>query len=244
MDILHPKPLNRNFSTTGPMYRLVVTQEWLAWPRSILGWRSPWAYPSSWWLPRSTCALSNVLQETLKLLQRILKSPGCRKIPVLVNSKEDVVMMATNFSSERYEFSRLLQSILFRLDSSQRACHSFFVAGPGSVFCHFTCLHVYIYIWVGDWLAPVKTDWAPNPDPPPPPPPPLPVWLIVCVDVCDDLSFLYSVSVLFEYFSYFFIYVHSLVMIMYWRSFQPTSFCFVLFPLFFLIYYVTVHEFY
>ncbi|XP_782266.4 GTP-binding protein 1 [Strongylocentrotus purpuratus] len=43
----------------------------------------------------------NVLQETLKLLQRILKSPGCRKIPVLVNSKEDVVMMATNFSSER-----------------------------------------------------------------------------------------------------------------------------------------------
>lgn len=45
----------------------------------------------------------NVLQETLKLLQRILKSPGCRKIPVLVNSKEDVVMMATNFSSERYD---------------------------------------------------------------------------------------------------------------------------------------------
>ncbi|XP_071476685.1 GTP-binding protein 1-like [Diadema antillarum] len=43
----------------------------------------------------------NVLQETLKLLQRILKSPGCRKIPVLVNSKEDVVMTATNFSSER-----------------------------------------------------------------------------------------------------------------------------------------------
>ncbi|XP_041474619.1 GTP-binding protein 1-like [Lytechinus variegatus] len=43
----------------------------------------------------------NVLQDTLKLLQRILKSPGCRKIPVLVNSKEDVVMMATNFSSER-----------------------------------------------------------------------------------------------------------------------------------------------
>ncbi|XP_072022413.1 GTP-binding protein 1-like [Amphiura filiformis] len=43
----------------------------------------------------------NVLQETLKLLQRILKSPGCRKIPVLVNSQDDVVMSATNFSSER-----------------------------------------------------------------------------------------------------------------------------------------------
>ena len=45
----------------------------------------------------------NVLAETLKLLQRILKSPGCRKIPVLVNSADDVVMSATNFSSERYD---------------------------------------------------------------------------------------------------------------------------------------------
>ncbi|XP_071813951.1 GTP-binding protein 1-like [Apostichopus japonicus] len=43
----------------------------------------------------------NVLQDTLKLLQRILKSPGCRKIPILVNTKEDVVTTATNFSSER-----------------------------------------------------------------------------------------------------------------------------------------------
>ncbi|XP_077979882.1 GTP-binding protein 1-like [Glandiceps talaboti] len=43
----------------------------------------------------------NVLQETLKLLQRILKSPGCRKIPVLVNNTDDVVVTATNFSSER-----------------------------------------------------------------------------------------------------------------------------------------------
>ncbi|XP_071961231.1 GTP-binding protein 1-like [Antedon mediterranea] len=43
----------------------------------------------------------NVLQDTLKLLLRILKSPGCRKIPVLVNSQDDVVTSATNFSSER-----------------------------------------------------------------------------------------------------------------------------------------------
>ncbi|XP_033631063.1 GTP-binding protein 1-like [Asterias rubens] len=43
----------------------------------------------------------NVLAETMKLLQRILKSPGCRKIPVLVNNHDDVVMAATNFSSER-----------------------------------------------------------------------------------------------------------------------------------------------
>ena len=45
---------------------------------------------------------ANVLQETLKMLQRLLKSPGCRKIPVLVQSKDDVVVSATNFTSERY----------------------------------------------------------------------------------------------------------------------------------------------
>jgi len=41
------------------------------------------------------------LIETLKLLQRLLKSPGCRKIPVLVQNKDDVIVAASNFSSER-----------------------------------------------------------------------------------------------------------------------------------------------
>uniref|UniRef100_A0A3B3DHB5 GTP-binding protein 1 n=1 Tax=Oryzias melastigma TaxID=30732 RepID=A0A3B3DHB5_ORYME len=41
------------------------------------------------------------LRETLKLLQRLLKSPGCRKIPVLVQNKDDVIVAASNFSSER-----------------------------------------------------------------------------------------------------------------------------------------------
>ncbi len=44
----------------------------------------------------------NVLQETMKLLMRVLKSPGCRKIPVLVQSQDDVITSATNFTSERY----------------------------------------------------------------------------------------------------------------------------------------------
>ncbi|XP_019614942.1 PREDICTED: GTP-binding protein 1-like isoform X2 [Branchiostoma belcheri] len=43
----------------------------------------------------------NVLLDTLKLLQRLLKSPGCRKIPVLVSNKDDVITSATNFTSER-----------------------------------------------------------------------------------------------------------------------------------------------
>ncbi|CAH8536245.1 unnamed protein product [Schistosoma turkestanicum] len=44
---------------------------------------------------------SNVLQETMNLLVRILKSPGCRKIPVLISSTDDVICCATNFTSER-----------------------------------------------------------------------------------------------------------------------------------------------
>ena len=44
----------------------------------------------------------NVLQDTMKLLTRILKSPGCRKIPVIVQNPDDVVVSATNFVSERY----------------------------------------------------------------------------------------------------------------------------------------------
>ncbi|XP_030202243.1 GTP-binding protein 1 isoform X1 [Gadus morhua] len=44
---------------------------------------------------------AHILQETLQLLQRLLKSPGCRKIPVLVQSRDDVIITASNFSSER-----------------------------------------------------------------------------------------------------------------------------------------------
>lgn len=43
----------------------------------------------------------NVLQETLKLLQRVLRSPGCRKIPVIVQNTDDVITCAMNFTSER-----------------------------------------------------------------------------------------------------------------------------------------------
>ncbi|CAF0825149.1 unnamed protein product [Adineta ricciae] len=43
----------------------------------------------------------NVLQETMKILQRILRSPGVRKIPLLVQNNDDVITCATNFTSER-----------------------------------------------------------------------------------------------------------------------------------------------
>lgn len=43
----------------------------------------------------------NILQNTISSLKRILKSPGCRKIPILVESDEDVIISASNFVSER-----------------------------------------------------------------------------------------------------------------------------------------------
>nr|XP_040222180.2 GTP-binding protein 1 [Anopheles coluzzii] len=43
----------------------------------------------------------NILQENLKLLYKILKSQGCRKVPVMVKTSDDVVLSATNFVSER-----------------------------------------------------------------------------------------------------------------------------------------------
>lgn len=49
----------------------------------------------------------NILQDTLRLLVRILKSPGCRKVPVMVKTKDDVIVSATNFVSQRYEMLQL-----------------------------------------------------------------------------------------------------------------------------------------
>lgn len=43
----------------------------------------------------------NILQQTLTNLRKVLKSQGCRKIPILVESDEDVIISASNFVSER-----------------------------------------------------------------------------------------------------------------------------------------------
>jgi GTPase len=43
----------------------------------------------------------NVYQENLRILQKILKSPGCRKIAYLIENKDDVITCSMNFTSER-----------------------------------------------------------------------------------------------------------------------------------------------
>ncbi|KAG0220971.1 hypothetical protein BGW41_007390, partial [Actinomortierella wolfii] len=44
---------------------------------------------------------TNVLESTVKQLTKILKSAGCRKIPMFVKSNEDVVVTASHFVSDR-----------------------------------------------------------------------------------------------------------------------------------------------
>ena len=56
----------------------------------------------------------NVLQDTLKLLSRVLKSPGCRKIPMMIQNKDDVVVSASNFVSERYAMF-VLRDLMYQI---------------------------------------------------------------------------------------------------------------------------------
>eukprot|EP00834_Sanchytrium_tribonematis_P003747 NODE_156_length_15158_cov_0.791553.p4 type:complete len:432 gc:universal NODE_156_length_15158_cov_0.791553:4454-3159(-) len=43
----------------------------------------------------------NVLKSTVNQLQKILKSSGCRKMPIFIRTKEDVIKVAMNLSGER-----------------------------------------------------------------------------------------------------------------------------------------------
>lgn len=43
----------------------------------------------------------NILQQTIQQLTKIMKSPGARKIPIFIKSKEEVIHTATHFVSER-----------------------------------------------------------------------------------------------------------------------------------------------
>ncbi|KAK9356364.1 P-loop containing nucleoside triphosphate hydrolase protein [Lipomyces doorenjongii] len=43
----------------------------------------------------------NILQSTINQISKILRSPGCRKMPVFINSNRDVAEAATNFVSQR-----------------------------------------------------------------------------------------------------------------------------------------------
>ena len=42
-----------------------------------------------------------VVQHTQKILERILKSPGCKKVPLPVTVEDDVITAAANFSNDQ-----------------------------------------------------------------------------------------------------------------------------------------------
>lgn len=48
-----------------------------------------------------------ILAETMKNLDRLMKSPGARKRPIVIQSVEDVVAAAHNFHGGKYEHSFL-----------------------------------------------------------------------------------------------------------------------------------------
>jgi len=47
-----------------------------------------------------TCRATQV-ERTLRQLERTLKGPGCRKVPLRVETEDDAVTAATNFNTER-----------------------------------------------------------------------------------------------------------------------------------------------
>jgi GTPase len=42
-----------------------------------------------------------MVQRTVCIVERILKSPGCNKIPLRVQSEDDTLVAATNFASHQ-----------------------------------------------------------------------------------------------------------------------------------------------
>ena len=42
-----------------------------------------------------------MMERTLKVLDRLLKSPGCNKVPVVVKTEDDVFIASTNFNSNQ-----------------------------------------------------------------------------------------------------------------------------------------------
>lgn len=50
---------------------------------------------------KTDICLPTMVGHTLKVLDRLLKSPGCKKVPVVVETEDDVIVAATNFISNQ-----------------------------------------------------------------------------------------------------------------------------------------------
>ena len=48
------------------------------------------------------CCSETVLKQTVEKIEFLLKSPGCGKIPYLINSMDDAMLAAQNFTEPKY----------------------------------------------------------------------------------------------------------------------------------------------
>lgn len=50
---------------------------------------------------KTDICLPAMVERTLRVLERLLKTPGCNKVPVVVKTEDDVIVAATNFTSNQ-----------------------------------------------------------------------------------------------------------------------------------------------
>lgn len=50
---------------------------------------------------KTDICLPTTVGNTRRVLDRLLKSPGCNKVPVVVETEDDVIVAATNFISNQ-----------------------------------------------------------------------------------------------------------------------------------------------
>ena len=48
------------------------------------------------------CRLASASQETIKQITKVLKSPGCRKVPVFMQTMDDVLDTVNTFVADKY----------------------------------------------------------------------------------------------------------------------------------------------
>lgn len=52
-------------------------------------------------LNKNDVCLPTTMERTCRVLDRLLKSPGCNKVPMVVQTEDDVITAATNFNSNQ-----------------------------------------------------------------------------------------------------------------------------------------------
>ena len=52
-------------------------------------------------LNKNDVCLPTIMERTCRVLDRLLKSPGCNKVPMVVQTEDDVITAATNFNSNQ-----------------------------------------------------------------------------------------------------------------------------------------------